>query len=285
MERALQESLDTAQHWLRRLITEPEGVEAGLAAVSDPQGAQLAALIRGDRGIAAVDRLSVYANAYFARLRACLRDDFPALARALGPAAFHDLVKTYLMMHPPTRPSLRHAGAHLAEHLATEPFAEIFARRCGYAADLARLEWAMVEAFYAQDAPTLTRDELAAVAPERWPSLRFEAAPSLQLLTCAWPAPAVRERFDCEPAETAWDEAPDLANDTTHIRVWRSEEGVRYRTMERIELDALNSARAGEDFAAICDRLVPKLGEAAAASKAAAWLSSWVREGLLSRMC
>ena len=74
-------------------------------------------------GFAPADRLAVYANAYFARIHDCLRDDFGALARALGPAAFHDLVKTYLMMHAPTRPSLRHAGAHLAEHLSTEPFA------------------------------------------------------------------------------------------------------------------------------------------------------------------
>ena len=81
----------------------------------------------------------MYANAYFARLHACLRDDFPALARALGPAAFHDLVKTCLMMHPPTRPSLRHAGAHVAEHFATK-LAAIFARNRPYAADLARLE-------------------------------------------------------------------------------------------------------------------------------------------------
>src|SRR4029453_357383 len=141
------------------------------------------ALLRGDRGLAPVDRLSVYANAYFGRLCDSLRDDFPALARALGTAAFHDLIKTYLMMHPPTRPSLRHAGAHLAEHLATEPFAAIFTRSCPYAADLARFEWAMTEAFYAEDASVLAREQLTAVAPEEWGNLRFEVSRSLQLLT------------------------------------------------------------------------------------------------------
>lgn len=130
MARAESQSLGASQHWLRRLITEPDGVEAGLATVGDPEGAQLATIVRGDRGLAPVDRLAVYANAYFTRIHDCLREDFGALARALGPAGFHDLVKTYLMMHPPARPSLRHAGAHLAEHLATEPFAQIFARRC-----------------------------------------------------------------------------------------------------------------------------------------------------------
>lgn len=272
------------QRWLRRLITEPDGVEAALAAAKDVDGAQLAALVRGDRDLPPVDRLSVYANAYFARLEACLREDFPALARALGTAAFHDLVKTYLMMHPPTRPSLRHAGAHLAEHLATEPFAAIFARGCPYAADLARLEWAMTEAFYAEDAPVLTREDLAAVAPEAWANSRFQTVPSLQLLTCTRPVHAIRERFDREDAEAAWDEAPRLAAETTHIRVWRSEERVRYRAIARIELESLGSARAGETFAVICDRLVSVVGEASAASKAAALVSSWVSDGLLARM-
>jgi hypothetical protein len=188
------------------------------------------------------------------------------------------------MMHPPTRPSLRHAGAHLAEHLATEPFAAIFARGCPYAADLARLEWAMTEAFYAEDAPVLAREQLATVAPEAWASLRFQAVSSLQLLTCAWPVHATRERFDREDAEAAWDEAPRLAAETTHIRVWRSEERVRYRAIARIELEGLGAAQAGETFAAICDRLVSAVGEAAAASQAAALVSSWVSEGLLARM-
>ncbi len=225
----------------------------------------------------------MYSNAYFARLHACLREDFPALARALGPAAFHDLVKTYLMMHPPTRPSLRDAGASLAEHLATEPFAAIFARRCPYPADLARLEWAMTEAFYAEDAPVLAREELAAVTPDAWPSLRFELAPSLQLLTCAWPVHAARERFD-RAGEAEWDEAPRLVHETTYLRVWRCDERVRLRTMARIELEALRAARASETFAAICDRLVSTVGVTEAAPRAAALVSSWVSDGLLARL-
>lgn len=272
------------QQRLRRLITEPDGVEAALAAEGDTDGAQLAALIRADRGLSPVDRLAVYANAYFARLHDCLREDFAALARTLGPAAFHDLVKTYLMVHPPTRPSLRHAGAHLAEHLATQPFATIFSRRCPYAADLARLEWAMAEAFYAEDALVLGREELAAVAPEQWANLRFEVSPSLQLLTCAWPVHAVRERFDQEDVEAAWDDAPPLSAEPTDLRVWRLDERVRYRAIARDEFEALGAAEAGKPFAAICDRLVATVGAAEAAPRAAGLVASWVSDGLLARL-
>jgi hypothetical protein len=284
VEQGEPQSLGAVQHWLRRLITEPSGVEAALAEAGDAHGAQLAALIRGDRGLPAADRLEVYSNAYFARLHDCLRDDFSAVARALGPEAFHDLVKTYLMIYPPARPSLRHAGAHLTEHLATEPFAEIFSRGCPYVADLAQLEWAMAEAFYAADSPVLVREELAAVAPDGWSDLRFETVPSLRLLTCTWPVHVVRERFDREDdAELAWDEAPPLAAEPTCLRIWRLDERVRYRAIARLEVDALGAARDREPFAAICDRVASAVGEAEAAPQAAALLSAWVSDGLLAR--
>ncbi len=250
-------------------------------ATGDAHGAALAALVRGDRGLPPVDRLAVYATAYFARLHDCLGEDFAALARALGPAAFHDLVKTYLMMHPPTQPSLRHAGVQLAQHLTTQPFAEIFSRRCPYAADLARLEWAMTEAFYAADSPVLAREDLGAGAPGGW---TLEPVPSLQLLACAWPVQRVRERFEREDPELAWDEAPPLVAEPTCLRVWRIDERVRYRAISGLELAALVAARAGEPFVAICDRLASDVGEAEAARQAAALLSAWVSDGVLARV-
>src|SRR5260221_10909635 len=112
--------------------------------------------------------------------------------------------------------------------------AAIFTRGCPYAADLARLEWAMTEAFYAEEAPVLAREELAAVAPEAWPNLRFEVASSLRLLTCAWPVHTVRDRFDREEAEVVWDEVPPLVAEPVHLRVWRIDERVRYRATPRL---------------------------------------------------
>ena len=284
MERLEPRTLEVVQRQLWRLITEPSGVEAALRAEGDADGEKLATLIRGERGISPVDRLSVYANAFFARLHDCLREDFGALARALGADAFHDLVQTYLMMHPPTRPSLRHAGAHLAEHLATEPFAPIFSRRCPYAADLARLEWAMTEAFTAEDAPALAHEDLAAVAPEAWSRLRFETTPSLRLLHCAWPVHRVRERFDREQVETAWEEAPPLPAEPTQLRVFRLGERVRYRAMALLDGEALLGASVGEPFGAICERVAESVGETEAASRAAALVSAWVSDGLLARV-
>jgi hypothetical protein len=269
-------ALEALQDATYRLIAQPGGVDA----VAD--GAELAALVRGG-AVAPAERVAVYANAWFARLHDCLHDDYGATARALGPDAFHDLVKTYLMLHAPARPSLRHAGAQLAEHLAAEPFAAIFARRCAYAADLARLEWAIAEAFAAPDAPELTREKLAQIEPEAWPALRFAAAPSLHLLDLAWPVQIARERFEREGDDAIWTEAPALPRVPTHVRVWRQAERVRFARIPALEHDLLADLRAGQSFSALCERACAQIGDAEAAARVAGLLASWTSDGLLVR--
>ena len=280
----MEQTLAQVQQRLWRLVTEPDGVAAALSAQGDVDGSGLAAFVRGDPGLSAADRLSVYADAYFARLHDALGDDYPALARALGAEAFHDLVKTYLMMHPPTHASLREAGASLPGHLSTEPFAAIFARRCAYAADLAQLELALALAFYAPDARAAARAELAAVAADRWPALRFALAPAVRVVRCSWPVHRIRERYDAEQDGTTWSAAPELAAEPTAVLVHRWHERVLYRAVPRDECDALAAALAGEQFAAICERVAAVVGEADAAQRAAALLGAWIADGLIAEI-
>jgi hypothetical protein len=251
-----------------------------LAASGDPDGARLATLLGADRGPSASARLAVYANAYFVRIHDCLREDFGALAAVLGEAAFHDLVKTYLMVHPPSRPSLRHAGAHLAAHLRTEPFAAIFSQRCAYAADLADLEWAIVEAFYAQDAPAIGPDVLALTAPEGWVSLCFDLTPSLRIVRCSWPVHLVRDEFD-EPVKPLPGDAPLIVAEPTQIRVWRHDERVLYRVISPLECNALEAVAAGDSFGALCERVAGNVGDAEAPRVTADLFASWLAAGLI----
>jgi hypothetical protein len=270
-------ALGDTQRWLARLITAPEGVGSALAEEGDGAAARLAAVVRDDRGLSAEARLGVYAHAYAARLEETLRGDFGALAAALGDDAFHDLVLTYSMACPPFRPSLREAGARLAEHLATEPFAGIFARRCAWAADLARLEWAMAEAFFAEDAPAIGREALAGVAPEAFAELRFALSPSLRLLDCAWPVHEARAAFD------AGAPAPALAPAPAPIAVWRRDERVRFRALAPLEAAALAAARAGASFGGICARIAAEAEADEVPALAAGFLATWLAAGLVTR--
>ncbi|UCE87382.1 MAG: putative DNA-binding domain-containing protein, partial [Deltaproteobacteria bacterium] len=263
--------LADAQRRLWRLITAPEGVAAALTEAGDPDGRSLEALLASDDALDAAHRLDVYAHAYFGRIHECLAEDYGALASAIGAEAFHDLVTAYLLAHPPRHPSLRFAGEKLADFLAGDRRAQPFLRRWPWSADLARLEWALVDAFDAADAPTLSREDLARIPAARWPELRLSFQSSVQLLRLAWPVQRLREAWERDTPR------PRLAAaERTAIGVWRHAERVYFRSMSSLEAELLEAALAKESFAALCARSEERLGARAAPAHAAEQLGRWI---------
>src|SRR5260221_3412655 len=88
------------------LITAPEGLTQGLATAGQ-RPADLEQVTASDDRASAVERLDVYANMYFYRIRDPLRDSFPATAAVVGEAGFHNLITDYLLAYPSRHPSLR----------------------------------------------------------------------------------------------------------------------------------------------------------------------------------
>lgn len=263
------ESLASAQHELARHVTALEG----------PVGCEgedgLRAWLRADRSIPASERVRIYANAYFARIHGVLRDDYGTLHAALGPDGFHDLAKLYLMAYPPRSFSLRFVGAHLCEFLSG-PVAEPFSRRWPFAADLAALEWAIVDVFDAPDTPLVSRETLAAVPPEEWGELRFELITAHRLLRLAWPVQRMREAWDVDRA------LPEIERAATTLLVHRHGEDVAYRPVSALEADALALLAEGRDFGAVCARVAAASGEAEGPPRALGLLERWLADGILA---
>jgi hypothetical protein len=271
--------LDTIQRHLSRLIRAPEGVRPGLAESGDADGRALRALLRGDERLGAEERLEVYANAYFLRIHDVLRDDFGALHAGLGVEWFHDLVTAYLPVHPPRQPSIRFAGDRLAGFLADAEEALPFRRRFPWAADLAQLEWALVDAFDAADAAVVRHEDLASLPPDQWAELRFVFQPALQLLDLDWPVQGLRGSWDRE--ETC--DASGIEPRRERVAVWRHDEQVCHRALEPLEAEALQIARGAGSFGSLCGRLATEIGESAAPERAAGLLARWLADGLVSR--
>lgn len=275
----MSDALAEVQRQLRALIAAPSGVAAALAERGEPARRALAAMVRGDARLSAERRLDVYANAYFYRIHDALCDDYGALRAALGEAAFHDLITAYLIVHPPSHPSLRHAGRHLAGFLATSAAVRRLREQLPWGPDLARLEWAIVDAFDAADAGAVSREQLAAVAPERWADLAFELQPALRRVEIDWPVPRVRSAFDRgEPLPEALTPAPAT------VLVWRREERVGYRTLDAVEAQALAAAAAGRPFGELCEALSKSEGDDEAPRLAAALIARWQTDGLFRRI-
>jgi hypothetical protein len=277
---ALREAQKTIAGWIRA----PEGVAAALgeedAASGDPTpGAaarRLENLIRSDVMLDATGRLEIYANAYFHRILGVLGADYPALQQALGSDPFHDLVTSYLLVEPSHHPSLRYAGARLADFLSSHAAAAGIRARSPWASDLAGLEWARVDVFDVADGIVLTRASLASLAPEQFGSLFLCLGRWTRLRAFEYPVDriwaSVNRGEEFNPEETV---------SATSVLVWRKEEAVLHRRVEKLEESALALVGRGIRFDDLCEWAATEIGESEAPALAAGWLGQWVADGLL----
>lgn len=265
-------TLDQTQQLFWKLITAPEGVAPGLAALSPSERGAANALVRDDARLAAVQRFDIYADMYFYRIRDCLKEDFAAVRAVIGEAAFHNLITDYLLVHPSSHFSLRYVGQHLPAFVRTHAQGA----QWPYLADLAMLEWTILEAFDAPDAQPLDADALATVPQERWPDLRFTLTPSVHLLDVDWPVHAIWRQTQAgeAPAE------PQPA--ATCLRVWRQEWRVFHRQTDATETAALRAVQQEATFAEVCERIAAFDSDAQGAERAVTLLGQWLTDGLLA---
>jgi hypothetical protein len=117
------DSLDVIERWMQSVIMHPDGVEAGINSDQAQRHIalspnQIETVVTRSRSLSSIERLEVYANAYFARLSECLREEFPALVHALGGDAFDEIAAEYLRECPSTSYTLARLGARFPGFLA-----------------------------------------------------------------------------------------------------------------------------------------------------------------------
>jgi hypothetical protein len=161
-------ALRETQEWFARAVMTGEG-----AAEADRR------LTPGPR-LTPGERLDVYRHGYVARLLECLADDYPVLEHALGEEGFAALARAYVARFPSTAPNLNAYGRQLAAFCDEQGRA--------FEADLARLEWALVEVIHAPVAPPLTIERLAAIPMDAWAGATLAASPAVRVVRTAHPA-------------------------------------------------------------------------------------------------
>jgi hypothetical protein len=180
--------LAALQEWFQAVITDPHsaaaGVRAAAARLALPPGAALERVLVSDRQLAALERIGIYHYAYHARLVDCLADDFPSVLHALGREAFTALAREVIARYPSDHPNLNRFGQRLVRHCQD---ARTRLPRRAFIAELAALEWSMIEVLHAQAAPTLSLSALQAIPLPRWGGVRFKASETVRLLRADYP--------------------------------------------------------------------------------------------------
>ena len=209
--------------------------------------------------------LAIYQNNYRAQLTDCLEESFPATLAWLGGEAFHAAVVAHVEAAPPSSWTLdlypRDFPATLRNLYPDDP--EV--------GDIAMIEFALGEAFVANDAPPLALD----LSLVDWDSARFGFVPSLAIYKLATNAPAIWSAIiagEDPPAATI------LRKDSAVI-VWRTDETCRFRSIDMPESDALSYLSApGTTFGSFCN------SGRAHAEEIGQWLSQWIADGIIAQI-
>jgi hypothetical protein len=216
-------------------------------------------------------RLDIYGHAYFLRLLAILKGEFPAILTYLGEDEFEDMAFSYLDVFPSRSPSVRYIGQHLSRFLGeTFPYCQ----QEPILSELATFEWVLSNALDLPDAPVLTKQALTNIPESAWPDIRFVLHPSVQQVTLHWNVSDVRAT-----------QATPIRNESpTSWVVWRKGIMPYYLSLTQEEAWLLQEMGNGYTFEELCKGLSECLPEEEVPSYIVQRLLRWLDEEMLSEI-
>jgi hypothetical protein len=153
--------------------------------------------IVGPDGKVSDKRFSVYRNNVMVSLIEAMGANFPTIQRLLGEDFFTALARAFVIENPPAVPMLFLYGENFAAFLDSfEPVREF-----PYLGDVARVEFAWLQAYHAADEDILDAGALAAIPEDSVGLARFVIHPASWVFHSIWPVATIvarnRENGDC----------------------------------------------------------------------------------------
>ncbi len=271
-------SLRDSQALFWRAITWPTGVGDFLAQADPATRRRFEQTFASTEAFDRVQRMEVYAEAYFWRLFDVLHDGFPALAFSLGDAAFRNLITDYVLQRPSVEPALRHLGDQLVEFLESHPCGE----DAPWASELARLEHWRYRLLDVADVETIDRAALARFSIDQWPGLRFRLASSAVLLSSRYDVHATW----ASSREASATPSPPPGGPDGEFRqlVWRRGFAVVHRSLGPAEGRALQALVAGLSFHEITAHASLDEDGRGDPAEIVGWLDTWLSAGIIGEV-
>ncbi len=265
-------TLAELQELFVRAIAWPTGVADFLAQADAETVAAFHDTFAETEALSRVERVNIYAESYFWRLFETLKTQFPVTAWLAGEVDFRNIVTDYVLEHPSRDPDLRRFGAVFPRFVDAHALAE----RHPYLAFCAQVEERMASLLDAEDRTPIAPMALANIPAQRWPGLRFKAAPTLRLLSSRWRFSPLSEAYRAGPqVPPALTEAAD---ENVYTLLWREKMRVMHRSVPRTEAEALAAMVEGRTFTEIC---AAAAAEGADVDAVASWLRRWIDAELI----
>jgi len=187
-------------------------------------------------------RRSVYRRNVLANLREALGAAYPVVRRLVGDAFFDEAADRYARAHPSASGDLHRYGEAFAAFLARyEPASEL-----EYLPDVARLEWAVAQAFHAADARSLDFAALGAIPEGDRGAIRLTLQPAAGLLESPHPIASI-----WSANQPGRDGTPDRTDGAERVLVHREGFVVRVRELGDSEWALLGALARGASLAEI----------------------------------
>jgi hypothetical protein len=218
--------------------------------------------IKPNNRLTSFERLEIYNRQYWFRLLSSMNEDFPGLCAVLGDRRFEAMSKAYLVDCPSRSFTLRNLGARLEAWLRKHP--KWAASKQALAIDIARLEWADIEAFDGKAEPALRTEDLSAGDGAK---LKLKLQPYVRLLDLKYPVDDLlldvrKEDEDTDFASNAFQErhkrkrvqaVAKLKPANIFLVVHRVDDSVYFRRIAREEFVILSGLRDGKSLGRAID--------------------------------
>jgi hypothetical protein len=247
-----------------------------------------ASFIAPNSRLSSFERLEIYNRQYWFRVLGALVEDFSALRSVIGARSFEAMSVAYLTDHPSRSFSLRNLGSHLAEWLKNHP--HYAGRRARLAQDVARIEWAFVEAFDNAEHEALTLDQISTLDGNS----RLGLQPHLRLVELEFPVDDLvlnlhqkEKRQTSEAGVKPEDDdgvaakLPTLRLQQTWLAAHRVDHSVYYLRLKRAEFHTLRAIRAGRPLAEAIEAgiTIARVPSARRPLLVREWFATWAELG------
>jgi hypothetical protein len=250
--------------------------------------------IKPNDRLTSFERLEIYNKQYWFRVLSALAEDFPGLRAVLGGRRFDAMSKAYLIANPSRSFTLRNLSARMESWLRKNP--KWAGTNQNLALDIARLEWADIEAFDGKDEPPLRPEDLSAAEGTR---LRLVLQPYVRLLSFRYPVDDLllevrKEDDDTDFASNAFTEhrkrkrvraVAKLKPAQIYLAVHRIDYSVYFRRIEQEEFFILTALRQGKTLAAAVESAFrkSKIAPEERPLKVQTWFETWSTMGWFCR--
>ncbi len=247
-------------------------------------------MIAPNSRLSSVERLELYNRQYWFRVLDSLAEDFGSLRKVIGSKRYDAMAIAYLNAYPSRSFTLRNLGSKLPEWLAEH--AEFTGRRQKLAVDVAKIEWAFVEAFDNAELQPLNMEEVKTLSSES----KLQLQPHLRLVALNYPADEVvlnlqeregRQASEAGRAEEHEELAPmelgAMRAKQTWLAVHRVEYNVYFRRLVKEEFEILKAIECGKRLgeaiqAGLSETRIAERKQAAVLRE---WFQNWAELGWL----